>query len=115
MEIENSNFLTQEEVFPVLERIIQNEIEFVPNPISIDDGLQKVVGLDSIEMVCVIVKMEEIFDVAFSETVEKKMKTVKNLVDFVLGNINSEDISSIREKMSTYLQENPISQAKEEE
>lgn len=70
-------------MFEQLKDIISQELNIQKDKIKLESRLSEDLGLDSIDAVELIMKLEEDYNISISDDEIKNVKTVRELVDYV--------------------------------
>ena len=80
----------EDEILTKLKEIIAPFVTETKN-ISINDKLREDVGIDSIDMVDIIIKVEDAFSVRFLDKEFNKLRTVRDIITNILLKIDAKD------------------------
>ncbi|ERJ12999.1 acyl carrier protein [Haloplasma contractile] len=70
-------------VFDKVKQIIAEELSIEAEDIKLESKLQEDLGADSLDAVEIIMAIEEEFDIEIDDNEVVKIKTVKNIVDYI--------------------------------
>jgi acyl carrier protein len=81
--------MNRQEIFEKVKRILIEKLSVNEADIKEDSSLVDDLGVDSLDLVELLMKFEEEFKVEISEEESQKILTVKDIVDFIEGKTKS--------------------------
>jgi acyl carrier protein len=81
--------LTQEEIFGPVKDLVSKQLSIDEKEITTDASFIEDLGADSLDTVELIMSLEEEFDIEIPDEEAEKIKTVQNVVDYILNHLNS--------------------------
>ena len=89
--------MTQEEIFGKVKDLVAKQLSIDEKEITSDASFIEDLGADSLDTVELIMSLEEEFDIEIPDEEAEKIKTVQNVVDYILNHLAS---SAAKEKAS---------------
>ena len=81
--------MTQEEIFGKVKDLVSKQLSIDEKEITSDASFIEDLGADSLDTVELIMSLEEEFDIEIPDEEAEKIKTVQNVVDYVLNHLSS--------------------------
>lgn len=81
--------MTQEEIFGKVKDLVSKQLSIDEKEITSDASFIEDLGADSLDTVELIMSLEEEFDIEIPDEEAEKIKTVQNVVDYILGHLAS--------------------------
>ena len=81
--------MTQEEIFGKVKDLVSKQLSIDEKEITTDASFIEDLGADSLDTVELIMSLEEEFDIEIPDEEAEKIKTVQNVVDYILNHLNS--------------------------
>jgi acyl carrier protein len=81
--------MNRQEIFEKVKRILIEKLSVNEADIKEDSSLVDDLGVDSLDLVELLMKFEEEFKVEISEEESQKILTIKDIVDFIEGKTKS--------------------------
>lgn len=81
--------MTQEEIFGKVKDLVSKQLSIDEKEITSDASFIEDLGADSLDTVELIMSLEEEFDIEIPDEEAEKIKTVQNVVDYVLNHLAS--------------------------
>jgi len=81
--------MNRQEIFEKVKKILVEKLSVNEADIKEDSSLVDDLGVDSLDLVELLMKFEEEFKVEISEEESQKILTVKDIVDFIEGKTKS--------------------------
>ncbi|MCX7871049.1 MAG: acyl carrier protein [bacterium] len=75
--------MSKQEIFEKVKKILVEKLSVNENDIKEDSSLVDDLGVDSLDLVELLMKFEEEFKIEISEEESQKILTVKDIVDFI--------------------------------
>ena len=81
--------MTQQEIFGKVKDLVSKQLSIDEKEITSDASFIEDLGADSLDTVELIMSLEEEFDIEIPDEEAEKIKTVQNVVDYILSHLNS--------------------------
>jgi acyl carrier protein len=81
--------VTQEEIFGKVKDLVSKQLSIDEKEITSDASFIEDLGADSLDTVELIMSLEEEFDIEIPDEEAEKIKTVQNVVDYILNHLAS--------------------------
>ena len=79
--------MTQEEIFGKVKDLVSKQLSIDEKEITTDASFIEDLGADSLDTVELIMSLEEEFDIEIPDEEAEKIKTVQNVVDYILNHL----------------------------
>lgn len=79
--------MSREEVFEKVRSIVSEQLDVPEEKVTEDARFQEDLGADSLDVVELVMKMEDSFDIEVPEEDAEKIQTVKEVVDYILNKV----------------------------
>ncbi|WP_334331013.1 acyl carrier protein [Candidatus Phytoplasma prunorum] len=78
-------------IFQKIQEFIAEQLSIDKNNIKLESDLKEDLGIDSIDAVGLIIKIEEFFKLEISDETLQKFKNVKDILEYIQQHINNYD------------------------
>lgn len=81
--------MTKEEVKAQVDAFLIEDFEIEPERLEAGGRIKEDVGIDSLDIVDIVVSVHDIFGVKLDQTEIRKIKTMDEFYDLILGHVNA--------------------------